>query len=157
MASQILSFSADLRCAYGNTHWSMLLSMGHVKQNSFQSGSSSLSLLFFSTLITVMALVSALIIGLRNVNTFVVNFHHAPTLTWSIFDTSLSILDLSASTSGLKLMANVHNKPTNFHSHLDYNLSHPVGTQFHSPSFPPLLHMLRNKTHGSLQHMSLYP
>eukprot|EP00061_Rhincodon_typus_P006686 g27606.t1 len=56
---------------------------------------------------------------------FTNTFHPNLKFTWTIFNTSLSFLDLSVSISGAHLENDIHFKPTNFHSYLDYTSSHP--------------------------------
>eukprot|EP00061_Rhincodon_typus_P017134 g45697.t1 len=56
---------------------------------------------------------------------FVSNFHPTLTFTWSIADSSFPFLDISASISGDRLATNIHYKPTDTYSYLDYTSSHP--------------------------------
>eukprot|EP00061_Rhincodon_typus_P016476 g44718.t1 len=48
------------------------------------------------------------------------NFHPTITFTWSTSDFSLPFLDISVSISGNRLATNIHYKPTDSHSYLDY-------------------------------------
>eukprot|EP00061_Rhincodon_typus_P004279 g22197.t1 len=58
---------------------------------------------------------------------FTNTFHSNLNFTWTIFNTSRSFLDLSISISGNHLSTDIHFKPTDSHSYLDY-------TSLHTPS-----------------------
>eukprot|EP00061_Rhincodon_typus_P001320 g14435.t1 len=57
---------------------------------------------------------------------FASNFHPTVTFTWSISDSSLHFLAISVSISGDRLATNIHYKPSDSHSYLDYTSSYPA-------------------------------
>ncbi|XP_048461245.1 uncharacterized protein LOC125484857 [Rhincodon typus] len=56
---------------------------------------------------------------------FTNTFHPNLKFTWTISNTSLPFLDLSVSISGNHLETDIHFKPTDSHSYLEYSSSHP--------------------------------
>eukprot|EP00061_Rhincodon_typus_P006970 g28157.t1 len=68
---------------------------------------------------------------------FANTFHPNLKFTWTIFDTSLSFLDLSVSISGNCHETDIYFKPSNSHSYLDCTSSHQP---FYDP-YSQLLHL----------------
>eukprot|EP00061_Rhincodon_typus_P004948 g23791.t1 len=79
---------------------------------------------------------------LENFIDFASNFHPALTFNWTISDSSLPFLDISVSISGDRLVTNIHDKPTDSHSYLDYTSSHPTSCKDSIP-FSQFLHLCR--------------
>eukprot|EP00061_Rhincodon_typus_P005689 g25515.t1 len=109
------------------------LFMGYVEHYSIQSYSGFHPQLFLRHIDDIIGAASLSRLELEKIIDFASNFHPALTFTSSISDSSLPFLNISVSISGDRLATNIHCKPTNSHSYLDYTSSHPASCK---DSFP---------------------
>eukprot|EP00061_Rhincodon_typus_P002697 g18241.t1 len=98
----------------------------YVEHSLFQSYSSLHPQLFLRYIDDIISVASLSHPELENFIDFASNFHLALTLTWSNSDSSLPFLDISVSISGDRLVTNIHYKPTDSNSYLDYTSSSPT-------------------------------
>ncbi|XP_059504218.1 uncharacterized protein LOC125456532 [Stegostoma tigrinum] len=82
---------------------------------------------------------------------FTNTFHPNLQFTWAISSTSLTFLDLSVSISGNQLVTDVHFKPTDSHSYLEYTSSHPPSCKNSIP-YSQFLRLRRICSHDKTFH-----
>eukprot|EP00061_Rhincodon_typus_P001539 g15060.t1 len=113
--------------------------MGYVEHSSFQSYSGPHLKLFLRYIDDIFGAASLSHPELEKFIEFASNFHPALTIS----DSFLPFLDISVSISGDRLATNIHHKPTDSHSYLDYTSSHAAS---HKDSIPlsQILHLRCN-------------
>eukprot|EP00061_Rhincodon_typus_P004617 g23017.t1 len=102
------------------------LFMGYVEHSLFQTYSGPHPQLFLQYVNDIISAASLSQPELEKLIDFASNFYPALIFTWSISDTSFLILNISVSISGDRMPTNIHHKPTDSHSYLDYTSSHPT-------------------------------
>eukprot|EP00061_Rhincodon_typus_P007691 g29643.t1 len=100
------------------------LFVGYMEHSLFQSYSSPYSQLFLRYIDDIIGAASLSRPDLEKLIRFDSYFHPALTFTWSICDSCLPFLNISVSISGDRLPTNIHYKPTDSHSYLDYTSSY---------------------------------
>eukprot|EP00061_Rhincodon_typus_P003270 g19682.t1 len=101
------------------------LFVGYVEQSSFRCYTGTISHLFLCYIADCICTASCSHEELEQFNNFTNTFHPNLKFTWTISNTSLSLLDLSVSISCKCLETDIYFKATDSHRFLDYTSSHP--------------------------------
>eukprot|EP00061_Rhincodon_typus_P002169 g16803.t1 len=111
------------------------LFMGYVEHSLFQSYAGPHPQLFLRYIDDIIGAASLSCPESENFINFASNFHPAIMLTWSISDSSLPFLNISVFISGDRPVTNIHYKPIDSHSYLDYTSSHPASCKDSIPFY----------------------
>eukprot|EP00061_Rhincodon_typus_P003596 g20477.t1 len=101
------------------------LFVGYVDQSLFRNYTGTIPHLFLRYIDDCIGAASCSHEELEQFINFTNTFQPNLKFTWTISDTSLSFLDVSVSISGDHLETDNYFKPTDSHSYLEYNFSHP--------------------------------
>eukprot|EP00061_Rhincodon_typus_P010968 g35639.t1 len=96
--------------------------VGYVEQSLFHSYTGTIPQLFLHYINDCISAASCTHVELER---FINTFYPILKFTWTISDTSLSLLDFSVSIFGDRLETDIYFKLTDSHSYLDYTSSHP--------------------------------
>eukprot|EP00061_Rhincodon_typus_P006901 g28011.t1 len=102
------------------------LFMRYVEHSLFQSYSGPHPQLLLRYIDDIIAAASLSRLELEKLIDFASNFHPALSFTWSISDSSPPFFNMSVSISGDRLATDIHYKPPDSRSYLDYTSSHPA-------------------------------